>query len=87
MNISFINVGFGNMVAAEKIVAIVSPNSAPIRRVIQDAKDGEKIVDATCGRRARSVIFMESGHVVLSAVQPETISGRLKGADEVENYE
>jgi UPF0296 protein GWCH70_1057 len=87
MNIRFINIGFGNMASAEKIVAIVSPDSAPIRRVIQDAKDGEKIIDATCGRRTRAVVFMDSGHILLSAVQPETISGRLKETNGAENDE
>lgn len=74
--VKFINIGFGNMIASNKIVAIVSPDSAPIRRTIQDGK--EKTIDATCGRRTRAVIFMESGQIILSAVLPETISGRLK---------
>ena len=81
----FINIGFGNLISSSKIVAIVSPDSAPIRRTIQDAK--EKIIDATCGRRTRAVIFMESGQIVLSAVLPETISGRLKENGENDIYE
>ncbi len=80
-----INIGFGNMVSASKIIAIVSPDSAPIRRVIQESKD--KMIDATCGRRTRAVIFMENGQVVLSAVLPETISGRLKEQGDIENDE
>lgn len=75
-----INIGFGNMVSAERIVAVVSPDSAPIRRMIQETK--EKIIDATCGRRTRAVIFTDDGHIVLSAVLPETISGRLKETEE-----
>lgn len=77
-----INIGFGNMISSSKIVAIVSPDSAPIRRTIQDSK--EKIIDATCGRRTRAVIFMENGQIILSAVLPETISGRLKEQGDVE---
>ncbi len=80
-----INIGFGNMVASSKIIAIVSPDSAPIRRTIQESK--EKTIDATCGRRTRAVIFMENGQIILSAVLPETISGRLKEQEEVENDE
>ncbi len=75
-----INIGFGNMVSAGRIVAVVSPDSAPIRRMIQETK--EKIIDATCGRRTRAVIFTDDGHIVLSAVLPETISGRLKETEE-----
>ena len=72
-----VNIGFGNIIAANKIVAIVSPESAPIKRMIQEAKDAKTAVDATCGRRTRAVIIMDSGHVVLSAVQPETVAGRV----------
>ena len=73
-----VNIGFGNIVSAERIVAIVSPESAPIKRMVQEAKDNKTAVDATYGRRTRSVIIMDSGHVVLSAVQPETVAGRLE---------
>lgn len=72
-----INIGFGNIVSAERIVSIVSPESAPIKRIVQEAKDTKVAIDATYGRRTRSVIIMDSGHVILSAVQPETIAGRL----------
>lgn len=72
-----VNIGFGNVVSANKIVSIVSPEAAPIKRIIQEAKDEKKAVDATCGRRTRSVLIMDSGHVILSSVQPETITSRL----------
>lgn len=72
-----INIGFGNIVAAERIIAIVSPDSAPIKRMVQEAKDNKTAVDATCGRRTRAVLIMDSGHLILSAVQPETVSGRV----------
>lgn len=72
-----INIGFGNMVAVAKIVAIVSPESAPIKRIVQEAKDKGNIIDATQGRRTRAVIITDSDHVILSAIQPETIANRL----------
>lgn len=72
-----INIGFGNIVSAERIVSIVSPDSAPIKRIVQEAKDEKTAIDATYGRRTRSVIIMDSGHIILSAVQPETIAGRV----------
>lgn len=73
----FINIGFGNIVSANRLIAIVSPESAPIKRVIQDARDTGKLIDATYGRRTRAVIVMDSEHVILSAVQPETVASRL----------
>lgn len=72
-----INIGFGNTVSANRIVAIVSPESAPIKRIVQEAKETGNAIDATCGRRTRAVVIMDSGHVVLSAVQPETVASRL----------
>ena len=72
-----INIGFGNIVSAGRIISIVSPESAPIKRIIQEAKDSKMAVDATYGRRTRAVIIMDSGHIILSAVQPETVAGRL----------
>ena len=72
-----VNIGFGNIIAANKIVAIVSPESAPIKRMIQEAKEAKTAVDATCGRRTRAVLIMDSGHIILSAVQPETVAGRV----------
>ena len=78
-----INIGFGNIISADRLIAIVSPESAPIKRIIQDARDNGKLVDATYGRRTRAVIMMDSDHVVLSAVQPETVANRLeKDTDE-----
>jgi regulator of extracellular matrix RemA (YlzA/DUF370 family) len=77
MAIKLINIGFGNIVAANRIVAIVSPESAPIKRVIQEARERGMLVDATYGRRTRAVIITDSDHIILSAVQPETVSHRL----------
>jgi len=76
-----INIGFGNIVAANRIVAIVSPESAPIKRIIQDARERGMLVDATYGRRTRAVIICDSDHVILSAVQPETVAHRLSVRD------
>lgn len=72
-----INIGFGNMVSASRLVAIVSPESAPIKRVIQEARDRSRLIDATYGRRTRAVIITDSDHIILSAVQPETVAHRL----------
>lgn len=72
-----INIGFGNIVSASRVVAIVSPESAPIKRVISDARDRGQLVDATYGRRTRAVLVIDSGHVVLSAIQPETVAHRF----------
>lgn len=77
-----VNIGFGNMVSAGKIVAIVSPESAPIKRIIQDAKDCGSLIDATYGRRTRAVIITDSDHVILSAIQPETVANRANNLDE-----
>ena len=74
----FINIGFGNMVAANRMVALVSPDSAPVKRLIQDAKDEGRTIDVTCGRRTRAVIITDSEHVILSAIQAETIATRLE---------
>ncbi|MFR0823571.1 MAG: extracellular matrix/biofilm regulator RemA [Clostridia bacterium] len=76
-----INIGFGNIVSANRIIAIVSPESAPIKRIVQDAKENGNAVDATYGRRTRAVLIMDSGHIILSAVQPETVAGRLDKDD------
>lgn len=77
-----INVGFGNMVAAGRIIAIVSPESAPIKRIIQESKDRGMCIDATYGRRTRAVIVTDSDHIILSAVQPETVGHRMGGDEE-----
>ena len=71
-----INVGFGNIVSGARVIAIVSPDSAPIKRIIQEAKERGMLIDATCGRRTRSVIVTDSDHIILSAIQTETIAGR-----------
>lgn len=76
-----INIGFGNMIAADRIIAIVSPDSAPVKRMIQEARDRKRVIDATQGRRTRAVIQTDSDHVVLSAIQPETIEGRVGQRD------
>ena len=73
----FISIGFGNMVSAGRVVSLVSPDSAPMKRLIQDARDEGRIIDATCGRRTRSVIITDSDHVILSAIQAETIANRM----------
>ena len=82
-----INIGFGSMVSADRLIAIVSPESAPIKRIIQDARDRGSLVDATYGRRTRAVIITDSDHVILSAVQPETVANRLSDDDEDEEME
>lgn len=82
-----INIGFGNMISASRMIAIVSPESAPIKRIIQDARDRGSLIDATYGRRTRAVLIMDSDHVVLSAVQPETVANRVIGRDAEEDDE
>ena len=74
-----VNIGFGSLVAAERIVAVISPESAPVKRIITDAREAGSLVDATYGRRTRAVIIADSGHVILSGIQPETIAGRIAG--------
>ena len=81
MAIKLINIGFGNIVSANRLLAIVSPDSAPIKRIVQEARERGRLIDATYGRRTRAVIMMDSGHVVLSAVQPETVAHRLDTKD------
>lgn len=83
----FISIGYGNVVASDRVVALVSPDSAPIKRLVQDARDAGRVIDVTCGRRTRSVIVTDSEHVILSAVQPETISWRLNGKQSDEDSE
>ena len=75
----FISIGFGNMVSAARVVSLISSDSAPVKRLIQDAREAGRVIDVTCGRRTRSVIITDSDHVILSAVQAETISNRLNG--------
>ena len=80
----FINIGFGNMVSAGRIVAIASPDSEPIKRLVRDAKEAGEVIDVSCGRRTRAVIITDSDHIILSAIQAETITNRLTGDDEEE---
>ncbi|OIJ09846.1 hypothetical protein BKP35_15285 [Anaerobacillus arseniciselenatis] len=83
MNIKLINIGFGNIVSANRIISIVSPESAPIKRIIQEARERNMLIDATYGRRTRAVIIADSDHVILSAVQPETVAQRLTNKDDI----
>ena len=78
---NFINVGYGNMVAVERIVTLASPDSAPIKRLIQDAKDAGRVIDVTCGRKTRAVILTDSEHVILCALPAEALANRLEGND------
>jgi len=77
MDVKLVNIGFGNLIAANRLIAIVSPESAPIKRIVQEARDDNQLIDATYGRRTRAVIIMDSGHVILSAVQPDTVGNRF----------
>lgn len=77
-----INIGFGNLLAAERIVSIVSPDSAPIKRMVQDARDKGRLIDASYGRKSRAVIFTDSDHIILSAIQPDTINSRISESEE-----
>lgn len=85
MDVKLINIGFGNIVCASRVIAIVSPESAPIKRIIQDARDKGSLIDATYGRRTRAVIVTDSDHVVLSAIQPETVAHRFLSKDVTES--
>ncbi len=80
-SVNLINIGFGNIVPAGRIIAIVSPESAPIKRFIQDGRDAGKLIDATYGRRTRAVIVTDSGHIILSSIQPETVANRIVAKD------
>ena len=82
-----LNIGFGNMVSASRLVAIVSPESAPIKRIMQDAKEQGTLIDATYGRRTRAVILTDSDHVILSALQPETVANRFNDREDEESTE
>lgn len=82
MSIKLINIGFGNIVSANRLITIVSPESAPIKRIIQEARQKGNLVDATYGRRTRAVIITDSDHVILSAVQPETVANRISDKDD-----
>ena len=82
-----INIGFGNMVSAGRLIAIVSPESAPIKRMVQEARDRGVLVDATYGRRTRAVLITDSDHIIISALQPETVASRLGGREEMAGEE
>jgi len=90
VSIRLVNIGFGNIVSANRLIAIVSPESAPIKRIVQDARDRGMLIDATYGRRTRAVIITDSDHVILSAIQPETVAHRLNAQEGIkydEEYE
>ena len=82
-----INIGFGNLVSSDKLIAVVAPDAAPVKRIVQEERDKGSLIDATYGRRTRAVLIMDSGHVVLSALQPETVAGRLAGRTELAEEE
>ncbi len=81
MDLKLVNIGFGNMISASRIIAIVKPESAPIKRMINEAREQNKLVDATYGRRTRAVIICDSDHLILSAVQPETMANRFNSKE------
>lgn len=81
-----VNIGFGNMVSAERLISVIGPDSAPVKRMIQEAREAGSLIDATYGRKTRAVLIMDSGHIILSALQPETVSARM-GGKEAENSE
>jgi regulator of extracellular matrix RemA (YlzA/DUF370 family) len=85
MGFRFVNIGFGNIVSADRLIAIVSPESAPIKRIVQEARESGRLIDATCGRRTRAVVITDSDHVILSAIQPETVANRLDAKTEEES--
>ena len=82
-----INIGFGNMVSASRLIAVVSPESAPIKRMVQEARERGNLVDASYGRRTRAVLITDSDHIILSALQPETLAARWNGREEVQGEE
>ena len=82
-----INIGFGNMVSADRLVAVISPDSNPVKRMIKEARDQGRLIDASYGRSTRAVLIMNSDHVILSALQPETIAGRAGGPAEEKTEE
>ncbi len=76
-----VNIGFGNMVSAERLISVIGPDSAPVKRMIQEVREAGNLIDATYGRKTRAVLIMDSGHIVLSALQPETVSARMGGKE------
>ncbi len=87
MPLQLINIGFGNIVSANRVIAIVSPEAAPVKRMVQDARERGLLIDATSGRRTRAVLVTDSEHIVLSAVQPETIAHRLEARESITDEE
>jgi extracellular matrix regulatory protein A len=87
MDYKLVHVGFGNMVVADRIVAIINPSSSPIKRLKEEAREAGLLVDVTQGRKTRAILVMDSRHVVLSAIQPETITSRFEGEDDKEEKE
>jgi len=85
--VKLVNIGYGNLVLADRLIAVIGPDSAPIKRIIQDARDRGTLIDATYGRRTRAVLIADSGHVILSAIQPETVANRLGGKDDAPDAE
>ncbi len=85
MSIKLVNIGFGNIVNADRVIAVISPESSPMKRLIQGAKEKGTLITATLGRRTRSIVVMDSGHIVLSALQPETIASRFLGKEKIED--
>ena len=83
----FVNIGFNNMIAASRVVAVIGPDSAPAKRLIQDAKDSGRAIDCTSGRRTRGIVITDSDHIILSSIQPETIAARLTGEEEEDIHE
>jgi regulator of extracellular matrix RemA (YlzA/DUF370 family) len=79
MNNKLISVGFGNLVSAQRVLSLIQPDSSPVKRVISEARENSKLIDATFGRKTRTVIFCDTGHIILSAVDPETLAVRLSG--------
>jgi len=83
----FINIGYGNLVAVDRVIALASPESAPIKRLVAEAKEEGRVIDVTCGRRTRAVVITDSDHVILSAIQAETIANRLDSSVDVSDEE
>ena len=84
---AFVNIGFGNLVNSEKVVSVVCPDAAPVKRLVQKAKEAGRVIDATQGRRTKAVLITEEDHVILSALQPETVASRLNGREEIPGEE
>ena len=82
-----VNIGFGNMISAQRLISIVGPDSAPVKRMIQEAREAGRLIAATYGRRTKAVLIMDSAHVILSALQPETVAGRIGGKETETNEE